>query len=409
MSTMRKKNVKKSKPLAPGLSRRAEKLLERRRQRFYGSLGKERNERRGTTLLTYSATRVSAMEDHTTDASALLPVSISLLGTITLTLHTPDGLSKIVPLRHNVQYLQLLAFLAWMRGKAVQRDIILEKIFGAGPGAEATTDKQGRAFGDYKKLIRLDIRRAVAQLNKEQGEMLLDPALLDIFVYQDKMWSLSPICRVIDLELVDREHQIIAEAEKQGLLYGVIPVHIREACDRLITAYKGDFLEDLVSAYSKELRPWVRGPYTLYRDYYLKATRYIAEYELQESQHYAERRRQLQHWWRAAEHYKTYALFACNSRYDLKVTFGLDGRPHGERVVMAESALRLSVALHGAIGRTDLADELYSAYYRHMRKISDKWWEPSEETLRAVQAAKNQSDAYQFLAQVTRIGPIQNN
>jgi len=203
------------------------------------------------------------------------------------------------------------------------------------------------------------------------------------------MWSLSPVCRVIDLELVEKEHQIIAEAEKQGLLYGAIPEHIKEACDRLQSAYQGDFLEDLVTAYSKELRPWVRSPYTLYRDYYLKATWYTAEYELQEGRHYADeghgsrdeaRRKQQQHWGRAAECYKTYALYSCNSRYDLKVVFGLDGRSHGERVIMGESALRLSVVLYGTIGRIDLADELYSTYYRHMRKISDKWWKPSEET-----------------------------
>ena len=92
-----------------------------------------------------------------------------------------------------MNYLQLLAYIAWMGGKAVQRDVILEKNFGSGSGTEATPDKQGSAFEDCKKLIRRDIRRTAAQLNKEHGIVLLDPVLLDICVYQDRMWSLSPI------------------------------------------------------------------------------------------------------------------------------------------------------------------------------------------------------------------------
>jgi len=86
---------------------------------------------------------------------------------------------------------------------------------------------------------------------------------------------------VVDLELVEREHQIIAESEKRRLLFSTIPAPVKEACDRLIAAYRGDFLEDLVAAYSVELEPWVRRPYTLYRDYYLAALRYTAEFEFQ--------------------------------------------------------------------------------------------------------------------------------
>ncbi len=65
---------------------------------------------------------------------------------------------------------------------------------------------------------------------------------------------------MVDLELVEREHQIIAESEKRRLLFSTIPAPVKEACDRLIAAYRGDFLEDLVAAYSVELAPWVRRP-----------------------------------------------------------------------------------------------------------------------------------------------------
>ena len=97
----------------------------------------------------------------------------------------------------------------------------------------------------------------------------------------------------------------------------------------------------------------------------------------------------------------TPCLYACNSRIDLKVTFGVDNGIHGERAVMSESALQNSAALYGAIGRMDLVEELYSAFSKHMKKISDKRWEPSQETLRVVQAAKEQTNAYRNLVQAT--------
>ncbi len=66
---------------------------------------------------------------------------------------------------------------------------------------------------------------------------------------------------------------------------------------------------------------------------------------------------------------------------------------------MSESALQNSVALYGAIGSTDLVEELYSAFSKQMKKISDKRWEPSQETLKVVQAAKEQTNASRILAQ----------
>ena len=78
------------------------------------------------------------------------------------------------------------------------------------------------------------------------------------------------------------------------------------------------------------------------------------------------RQEQKGHWGKAAECSKTYALYSCNYRFDLKVIFGLGGIPHGDRIAMGESVLRLSLVFCGAIGPTDRVLELYSSYYRHM-------------------------------------------
>ena len=47
---------------------------------------------------------------------------------------------------------------------------------------------------------------------------------------------------------------------------------------------------------------------------------------------------------------RTYTIRACDSRFDLKVTFGGGGRAHGERVDMSERTLRRCITLYGCIG-----------------------------------------------------------
>src|SRR5690349_13808457 len=115
---------KKTRSLPPKRSRHAADLMQRRSQRIYGSPFRERKDRGSTASLsmsTHSGPQASASEVLSADANSLPLVSISLLGTISLTLHASLDISRTVPLRHNIKYLQLLAYLAWMRGKAVQR------------------------------------------------------------------------------------------------------------------------------------------------------------------------------------------------------------------------------------------------------------------------------------------------
>jgi hypothetical protein len=398
------------------LSPHAATLLQRRRQRLYGHavrIGGHASP--STNPSTASVDRpVDTITSEAPPPSRPSPlITITLLKEVTVTLHAPGGIKRLVPLTLNAKRVQLMAYIAWMRGETLKRDRMLEQLFGHGRSdEEATPEKLGEAFDSHKKLLRMDIRQAIASLNAEVGQEVIPPDF-DLFEHKRQLWWLSPLCRVTDLEKVEAEHQIIEEARKNGTLVNGVPEAVKAACDRLMAAYSGDFLEDIIRNYFDEFEPWVnswaRKPYTLYRDYYLQALWYAAEYEwglgqqvADENSHKADeasQNRKREHWGRAAQLYRTYAMSACNNRFDTKVTFGTGSREQGERVIMSERALRRAIVLYGAIGSTHLVDEAYSAYSRHMRHISGKMWEPGKETLADVQAAKEQTGTYRFVVQ----------
>jgi hypothetical protein len=191
----------------------------------------------------------------------------------------------------------------------------------------------------------------------------------------------------------------------------------QETLDLLIANYPGDFLASLLKKYPSEFRSWqgrsswVRKPYTHYRDCYLDALWYAAEYEWRLGQRSIDtgnaetqeaiQRQQQEHFGRAAQNYQSYAMYACNSKFDAKATFGAHGE-FGERIGMSERALRRCVVLLGAIGKTDLVNQVWSAYHTQMKSISDQRWQPSKETQADVEAARSQTSAYRFAAQVSQ-------
>jgi hypothetical protein len=420
-----KKNMKRAKSTPSRLSRRSAELIRLRRQRLYIAVGKVKKELPDATLSTQttsSTTRAVVIEEHASSATSALNITITLLKEVTLMLHAPGGISRVVPLR-NVKCIELLAYIAWRRGKTVRRDTMLKEIWGQhsriDKGAAPTISELVQDFGDSKKAIRADIRKVAEQLNEELGEAIF-PLKLDIFENERLRWWLSPMCTVTDLELIEVQHRIIAEAENNGLLFDTIPDEIKIACDALLTAYTGDYLEEIIKILP-EVCPewkssWIRKPFTLYRDYYLQALWYAAEYEehagrrhLDKQQHLCEEEQSQkwlhEHFARAAQYYLTYAMQACSSRFDLGVSFGVDNRAHGERINMSERALRRCLLLYGALGSTHLVDQIYSRYYRHMRHISGRMWEPSSDTLRAMQLAKENTGAHRFSRLLTQHDP----
>jgi len=340
-------------------------------------------------------------------------VTITLLKKVGMRIETAQGISRDVPLPLNAKRVQLLAYIAWLCGQPVNRDRMLEQVFGHGKDDEdATREKLGEAFDSHKKLLRNDLRETIRVVNEEIGVILIPPDL-DIMTHKGRLWSLAEICHVADVEVLEACHKIIELARKDGLLVDQVPDYVKEACDQLIATYAGDFLEELVTDYLDEFEPWAgswaRKPYTLYRDYYLQAVWYAAEYEVRQGQQFADeridaegeanRKEQRKHWGQAAQLYRTYAM-SCNSRFDMKVTFGGGGREPGERVVMSERALRRCLVLYGSIGATYQVDQVYAAYNKQMRSISAKAWEPSSETLADLRSAKSQTNAYRFSPQV---------
>jgi hypothetical protein len=346
-------------------------------------------------------------------------ISIRLLNDVSMTIHVPGGGHVVVPLTLNAKRVQLLAYIACRRGELIDRDKILEHVFGWGlSDEEATEDKLSERFESHKKLLRRKIREVVIeQVNKPAGRQVIDPDL-DPFISDSGFWGLSDICRVDDIEAIETNYKVISQARKDGKLVDEISDYVKESCERLIAIYPGDFLEALLRKYPSEFRAWqgrsswVRKPYTRYRDYYLEALWYAAEYEWQMGQRSTEggnmqteetnRRKQQEYFGRAAQKYQCYAMYACNSRFDSKATFTVHGQI-GERIGMSERALRRCVVLLGAIGSTDAVNQVWSAYYTQMKSISDQRWQPSKETQDDLQAARAQTSAYRFAAQISQM------
>ncbi len=355
--------------------------------------------------------------EHLAPSDRLL--SLRLLKDVSMVINVPGGGHVVVPLSLNAKRVQLLAYIAWRRGELIDRDKILEHVFGWGlADEEATEDKLSERFESHKKLLRKKIREVVVEhVNKPAGRQVIDPGL-DPFMSDSGFWGLSESCRVEDLEAIEASYKAIALARKDGKLGDEIPEYVKEACERLIASYPGDFLESLIKKYPSEFRPWqgrsswARKPYTHYRDYYLEALWYAAEYEWRMGQRCiaagdaemeeAKQRTQQESFGRAAQRYQSYAMYACNSRFDAKATFGAHGEV-GERIGMSERALRRCVVLLGAIGRTDLVNQVWSAYSTQMKSISDQRWQPSQETQADVQAARAQTNAYRFAAQASHL------
>lgn len=345
-------------------------------------------------------------------------IGITLLKEVTVTIHV-NQISRIVPLSSNARRVQLLAYLAWRRGQKQYREKILEEVFAHGlSDEEAFPARLTQGFNDHKKLLRDDIRRVIRKINEEAGRTLIPPNL-DIFQAHQKRWSISPVTtRVTDLEAIEAEHAIIEKAVQDGLLVTTIPQTVKDACDRLIACYSGDFLESVLRDYEEEFDPWtsswVREPFTLYRDYYLQAVWYAAEYGLQVGQQLsddqlnenspertAQQLAQQKQYGQAARLYYRYAMHATNSKFDKKLIFSRQtGRGPGERILMSERALRRCLMLYGLIGATHLVDQAYTAYHRHMKRISSDIWQPSPDTLHDLDRAKHCTNAYRLPAQV---------
>jgi len=377
---------------------------------------------RGTSQrLSDDTTQVMAPADQTVQksfraSSPLLPpsvplVTISLLQRVQVRLHLPEGRSRDVPLRRGEQGIRLilLAYIAWRRGKPVERDKILTHVFARGRRRDMDPGQLSEAFDAAKKFLRADLKRAIHAVNTEAGRELISEQG-DFFQHEPGFYRLHPSCRVDDLERIDQLSQTIRQARKEGRLDekgdGSIPQEVVETCRQLLQAYTGNFLEELIEKFPDAFGSWVREPVTYYRDCYLEALWLLATYEsalgqqcrdesLSSEQREEQRRH---HQGKAAQLYYDYALFAVSSRVDSKLKFAYRAGRDGERVVMSQRAIRRCVALLGMMGETDRIDQVYLMYKDKMSMLSEGQWKPEKETESDVMNAKRRMHVVRFLA-----------
>jgi hypothetical protein len=344
------------------------------------------------------------------------PVTMTLLKQMRAWVRADDGTTLEIKLRGGENAIRLiqLAYIAWRQGASVDRDKMLTYVLSRGKRRDMDADQLGEVFDAAKRYLRQDLDRAVNELKKNGHEVSED---VDFFSNEPGFYWLHSSCRVVDLEKIEEYYRTIQIARKEGLLDekldGSIPDWVLQACQNLIGAYPGDFLQSLLEKFPEELGPWVKEPVTFYRDRYLDAILIMAQYEsalgknfldkdLSDEQNEEKRR---YHIGRAAQLYYDYALYALNSRWDKKLQFAYRHGKDGERVIRASRALRRCVVELGKIGNPDLVDQVYLAFKERMSTLSEGNWKPDKDTEADVAEAKRTTSAYRFSSQIS---PPQN-
>src|SRR5579883_314022 len=177
----------------------------------------------GSDLTLASPVQASSLSQSLLSATELRTppeplISIRLLKDVSMVINVPHGGGHlVVPLSLNAKRVQLLAYIAWRRGELIDRDKILEHVFGWGLSDEdATEEKLSERFESHKKLLRKKIKEVVIEhVNGPAGRQVIDPDL-DPFVSDSGFWGLADCCCVDDLDIIETNHKILALARKDG-------------------------------------------------------------------------------------------------------------------------------------------------------------------------------------------------
>ncbi|GCE22215.1 hypothetical protein [Dictyobacter kobayashii] len=186
------------------------------------------------------------------------PVTLTLLKQIRCWVRADDGTSVEVKLRGGENAIRLiqLAYIAWRQGNSVDRDKMLTYVIARGKRRDMNTDQLGEVFDAAKRYLRQDLDRAIKDLEKNDHHVADD---VDFFSNEPGFYWLHSSCRVIDLEKIEEQYNVIKIARKEGVLdeklNGTIPNWVVEACQNLIDAYPGDFLQSLIEKFPRNLAP----------------------------------------------------------------------------------------------------------------------------------------------------------
>lgn len=375
-----------------------------------------------------------AQEEHETSTEAATPaastfsfriaeeppehdrrLTMTLLKQVRAWVRADDGTMQEVKLRRGENGIRLLilASIVWRMGEPVDRDKLLTYVVARGKRRDMNTDQLSEVFDAAKKYLRQDLDRAVNTLEKTGHPLSTE---VDFFRNEPGFYWLHPSCQIVDLEAIDAFYQSITIARKEGLLEekldGSVPQWVIDACQKLIDAYPGDFLQELIEKFPEECGPWIREPFTLYRDRYLDALLVIATYESalgrarsDEALSTELQEEQRRHSARAAQLFYDYAMYALNSVWDRKLKFAYRAGKDGERVIRAARALRRCVVELGKLGQPDMIDQVYLAFKERMSTLSEGHWKPDQDTERDVIDARKTTSAYRFSSQIATIQP----
>ncbi len=339
-----------------------------------------------------------------TKAEPTTPVCIYLLKEITVEVQSAEGTKRSVQLkrkrRDDGKYTEreLLAYLASRRGEPIAREKLLEAIFGYGLSDDkySMTNLTGQ-FNKCTQFLRQDINKVATELGI--------PSLTIISSARDEWRLLTEECQVIDLEEVERQYKRIEGVSREDCL----KPDVQTACQTLIDAYSGDFLETSIEDIVREggdnwVDNWMRQPYTQYRTKFFQALWYRAEFwrirgDL--SSDTSEREQTLQRNWYelAAKLYERYALHvATDYTNESAMLFDLEIK---ERISLGERALRAGLDMYAATKNTQAGDTLYLSFARRMETLTQGQWKPRNDTIEAWKKMKEQTKSHRFAPRVT--------
>ena len=327
------------------------------------------------------------------------PVTIYLLKEVRVDVENAEGHKRSIQLkrkrRDDGKYTEreLLAYIASYRGRSVAREKLLEHVFAYGLSDERySLTNLTNQFNKCTQFLRQDI-------NKVAGELGI-PALTIISSARDEWHLLTEECRVVDLDEIERLYKLVDEAIGEDCLQP----SVQTACQRLIDAYTGDFLENYIEDAVREggdnwVDNWIRQPYTEYRTKYFQALWYRAEYwrikaSMASDTSSAERTLQRKLYEQAAKLYQKYALQATTDFTNQSaMLFDLEIK---QRTSQAERALLASLDMYTATKNTQAGDMLYLTFARRMEALTNGQWQPHADIVEALEKLREQTQSYRL-------------
>ena len=328
-----------------------------------------------------TAGALSSFKTRVTPSDAKVQICISLLGEMKTWLDI-DGKQVELPIKSNRRQ-ELFAYIATLahdRSKRVASGRILTDVFEhIAPTADVSN-------------LRLLFQKHTQLLRKEINELALQAGIpkLSLFQYEkidnkSTKWWLSEECTVVDLQELTRLHELM-EAEEE---HGENGPRLEESCMQLIQFYQsfqGDYLEQHVLSDEFGDAEWIRGPFTEYKEMYLRAIWNVAllhhtlsmQATISQQQRYKSAKK-------ASQYYKLYALYAPKHR-----RFNINARKSRRQ---SERALRGHLRMCRWLMDAHAADGSYSAYEKLMSEEYPEW-KPNASTIEILRVIRQHSDEH---------------